>query len=131
MGKQKHTKDRLFISQTEYKHEWGGKKDTQKNPIAKLPFDYCSISLLPFDTPVCSPDGSVFDLMNIIPYLKRHKRNPVTGAPLKENDLVKLHFHKNDKGEYHDPISFKVFTESTHIVAIKPSGNVFSFETIE
>ena len=33
--------------------------------------------------------------------------------------------------EYIDPISFKPFTEFTHIVAIKTTGNVYSYETIE
>ena len=26
--------------------------------------------------------------------------------------------------EYHDPVTFKVFTEHTHIVAIATSGNI-------
>ena len=46
-------------------------------------------------------------------------------------DLIKLNFHKNDKDEFHDPISFKVFTEFTKIVAIKQSGHVYCFDTIE
>ena len=47
------------------------------------------------------------------------------------NDLIRLHFHKNEKNEYHDPVSFKTFTDYTHIVAIKTSGNVYSYDTIE
>ena len=68
---------------------------------------------------------------NIIPYIKKYKRNPVTGQPLKMTDLIKLNFHKNPKGEYHDPISFKIFTDFTHIVAIKTSGNVYGSDTVE
>lgn len=59
---------------------------------------------------------------NVFPYVKKFKRNPINGEPLKMTDLIKLNFHKNAKGEYHDPISFKVFTEYSHIVAIRTSG---------
>ena len=31
-------------------------------------------------------------------------------------------------GEYHCPVLNKVFTEFTHIVAVKTTGNVFCFE---
>jgi len=31
-------------------------------------------------------------------------------------------------GKYHCPVTFKVFNENTHIVAVKPTGNVFAFE---
>lgn len=70
-------------------------------------------------------------LRNIIPYIKKYKRNPVTGEPLKMTDLIKLNIHKNQKGEYHDPISYKIFTDFTHIVAIKTSGNVYGNDTVE
>lgn len=41
-----------------------------------------------------------------------------------------MHWTKNEKGEYEDPISYKVFTENTHIVCIKTSGHVYAYETI-
>ncbi len=34
-------------------------------------------------------------------------------------------------GRYHCPITFKEFTEHSHIVAIKPTGNVYSYDGIE
>lgn len=30
-----------------------------------------------------------------------------------------------------DPVTFKVFTDNTHIVALKPTGNVFAWDTVE
>lgn len=30
--------------------------------------------------------------------------------------------------QYHCPVTFKIFNENTHIVAIKPTGNVYSME---
>ncbi|KAL4481435.1 hypothetical protein ABPG74_007524 [Tetrahymena malaccensis] len=131
MGKHRHTKDRMFISYTEHKMEWGGKKDPEKVPMSKLPFFCCSLSLTPFKNPVCSPDGIIFDIMSIIPYIKKYKKNPVTGEDLKISDLITLKFSKNENGEYQDPISFKVFTDHTHIVTIKTSGNVYSFDTVD
>jgi len=40
------------------------------------------------------------------------------------NDLKKLNFTKNEKGEYIDPVSFKNLTDHSNIVAIKTSGNI-------
>jgi peptidyl-prolyl cis-trans isomerase-like protein 2 len=81
--------------------------------------------------PVCTSDGTTFDLTNILPWIKKHSTNPVTGLPLKANELVKLHYAKNDEGEYVDPVTFKVFTDNTHIVALKNTGNVFAYDTVE
>ena len=55
----------------------------------------------------------------------------MTGNSLKISDLIKLNFYKNDKNEYHDPISFKTFTDFTHIVFIKTTGNVYSYDSID
>jgi peptidyl-prolyl cis-trans isomerase-like protein 2 len=80
-------------------------------------------------------------------WLAKHGTNPVTGKPLKEKDLIKLNFARNGdtdahdgggsagegKGEMVDPVTFKVFTDNTHIVAIRhgSEANVFAWETVE
>lgn len=95
----------------------------------------------------------------IVPYIRKFGKHPVTGAPLKGEDLIPLIFHKNSEGfffffptnlilwfhcdcdeimkhiyvsaivgEYHCPVLNKVFTEFTHIVAVKTTGNVFCYE---
>ncbi|CAA2970588.1 peptidyl-prolyl cis-trans isomerase CYP65 [Olea europaea subsp. europaea] len=69
--------------------------------------------------------------MNIIPYIRKFGKHPATGAPLKQEDLIPLTFHKNPEGEYHCPVLDKVFTEFTHIVAVKTTGNVFCYEAIK
>ena len=73
----------------------------------------------------------MFDLTNILPWLKKHGTNPVDGQPLNSNSLVKLSFNKNDDGEYVDPVTYKPFTDNTHIIALKNSGNVFAWDTVE
>lgn len=132
MGKKQHSKDRLFLTKTEWATEWGGAKSKEiRTPFKRLPFYCCALTFTPFEDPVCTKDGSVFDVMNIIPYIRKFGKNPVTGAPLKPEDLIPLTFHKNAEGEYHCPVLNKVFTEFTHIVAVKTTGNVFCYEAIK
>lgn len=74
-------------------------------------------------------------------WLSKHGTNPVTGNPLKDKDLIKLNFARNSddggaeggKGDMVDPVTFKVFTDNTHIVAVRhgSEANVFAWETIE
>ncbi|KAG6604128.1 Peptidyl-prolyl cis-trans isomerase CYP65, partial [Cucurbita argyrosperma subsp. sororia] len=64
------------------------------------------LTFTPFEDPVCTADGSVFEIMNIIPYIRKY-------------------------GEFQCPVLNKVFTEFTHIVAIKTTGNVFCYEAVK
>ena len=73
----------------------------------------------------------MYDLLNIVPYIQKHGVDPVTGKPLKMGDLVRLNFTKNAAGEYMCPVLNKVFTEHSHIVAIRGTGNVFSHEAVQ
>ncbi|GAB1215467.1 Peptidyl-prolyl cis-trans isomerase cyp8 [Aspergillus terreus] len=97
----------------------------------RLPFNFCSLSLQPFAHPVCTPSGTIFDLTNILPWIKKHGTNPVDGSPLKSSDLIKLKIAKNESGEYVDPVTYKVLTDNTHIVALRNTGNVFAWDTVE
>lgn len=109
----------------------GARNNTVHASFKRLPFNFCSLSLQPFKHPVCTANGTIFDLTNILPWLKKHGTNPVDGSPLKNADLIKLNFTKNEAGEYVDPVTFKVFTDNTHIVALRVSGNVFAWDTVE
>eukprot|EP00249_Psilotum_nudum_P018745 c26942_g1_i1 orf=344-2128(+) len=131
MGKKQHSKDRMFITRTEWATEWGGAKSKEiRTPFKRLPFYCCALTFTPFEDPVCSQEGHVFDILNIIPYIQKFGKNPVTGAPFAIKDLIKLQFYKNSEGEYQCPVLHKVFTEFSHIVCIKTTGNVFSYEAI-
>ncbi|KAL1809996.1 hypothetical protein DCAR_0729648 [Daucus carota subsp. sativus] len=132
MGKKQHSKDRMYLTKTEWATEWGGAKSKElRTPFKRLPFYCCALTFTPFEDPVCTADGSVFDIMHIRPYIRKYGKHPVTGAPLKNEDLITLNFHKNSDGEFHCPVLDKVFTEFTHIVAIKTTGNVFCYEAIK
>jgi len=133
MGKKQHQKDKLYITNKEWKEEWGGKKEDLKEraKFRRLPYNYCTLSMQPFEHPLCTKEGVVFDLLNIVPFLKRYGKNPATGEPLAHKDLIKLNFHKNSNGQYHCPVMYKIFTQNSHIVAIKTTGNVFSYDAIE
>ena len=95
MGKHRHSKDKMFITYTELKEEWDGKKDRKRLPFSKLPFYCCSLSLSPFQNPMCSNEGHVFEMLHIIPFLKKYGKNPVTGEPQKVSDLIKMNWSKN------------------------------------
>lgn len=63
MGKHRHSKDKLYITPTEYKRDWGGKKDPSLKPIPRLSFNYCPLGFQPCGQPVCTPQGIIYDLM--------------------------------------------------------------------
>ncbi|XP_041533858.1 RING-type E3 ubiquitin-protein ligase PPIL2 isoform X2 [Microtus oregoni] len=80
MGKRQHQKDKMYITCAEYTHFYGGRKpDITRTSFRRLPFDHCSLSLQPFVYPVCTPEGVVFDLLNIVPWLKKYGTNPSNG----------------------------------------------------
>ncbi|XP_074094718.1 RING-type E3 ubiquitin-protein ligase PPIL2 [Cotesia typhae] len=137
MGKRQHQKDKMYLTYTEWTTLYGGKKSgensetSEDSTFRRLPFNHCCVSLQPFEHPYCDPDGNVFELEPILTYVKHFKHNPVTGKPFDVKKLIKLNFTKNSAGEYHCPVLFKVFSKFSHIVAVKTTGNVFSWEAVE
>ncbi|KAF2838256.1 hypothetical protein M501DRAFT_1011857 [Patellaria atrata CBS 101060] len=132
--------DKLYITHSEwsssdaYSASKGSNVSKSSAPDAsfkRLPFNFCAVSLQPFKNPVCTSTGTIFDIENIVSWLQKHHTNPVDGKPLKSPELIKLNFSKNDDGEYVDPVTYKVFTDNTHIVALRNTGNVFSWDTVE
>mmetsp|Transcript_104714 Transcript_104714/g.265877 ORF Transcript_104714/g.265877 Transcript_104714/m.265877 type:complete len:561 (-) Transcript_104714:69-1751(-) len=131
MGKNQHSKDGLHLRPTEWAEDGRGFKDRKRSPYAKLPLTCCSISLQPFDNPVGTVDGAVFEATNITRYIKRFGVNPVTGAKLEIKELIPLHFHKNGEGQLHCPVTFKVFTNHSHVVVNTASGHIYSFDAVD
>ncbi|XP_034949000.1 RING-type E3 ubiquitin-protein ligase PPIL2 [Chelonus insularis] len=137
MGKRQHQKDKMYLTYTEWTTLYGGKRsgenfDTSEDAtFRRLPYNHCCVSLQPFENPYCDPLGNIFELEPLLVYVKHFKHNPVTGKPFDLKSLIKLNFHKNADGEHHCPVLFKVFSKHSHIVAIKTTGNVFSWEAVE
>ena len=80
---------------------------------------------------MCTIEGTIFDIDNILTWLSKHGTNPVNGQSLKTTDLIKLHFLTNDEDEMVDPVTYKVFTDNTHMVAVGTTGNVYAWDTVE
>ncbi|ODQ64508.1 cyclophilin-like protein [Nadsonia fulvescens var. elongata DSM 6958] len=137
--------DKLFITHSEWATSSGGYSASggqQDSANARLinasslkqPFWYCCISQQPISKGcgLISPDGFVFDLKNIYPFLNKHgNKNPVTNEPLVRTDLIKLHIAENASGAYVDPVTFKEFTKYSEAVCIKTTGNVYDAITIK
>ncbi|KAG5647623.1 hypothetical protein DXG03_008976 [Asterophora parasitica] len=137
--------DKLYITHAEHAGEFGSHsassgfkfKAQAPHPGSRTPFDCCALSFQPFTHPVCARNadgtGHVYDLVNIVPWLKQHNNtHPITKEPLSPSDLITLHYSRKEAtGEIHDPISFKPFSEHSHIVAIATTGNVFLAESIK
>ncbi|OAA59381.1 peptidyl-prolyl cis-trans isomerase cyp8 [Cordyceps fumosorosea ARSEF 2679] len=148
--------DKLYITHSEWSSSdaysasvGAGASSRNSNngvPFRKLPFNFCAASLQPFKNPVCTPDGTIFDVEVIGAWLDKHpNQNPVDGEPLQARDLIKLNFARNaesesrgaglsdEKGDLVDPVTYKVFTDNTHIVAVRHGtyANVFAWDTVE
>ncbi|GAA5991894.1 hypothetical protein JCM5350_001966 [Sporobolomyces pararoseus] len=129
--------DKLYLTHTEHsgehgQHTAGGVGAKRRDVIlSKLPFDCCALTLKPFETPVATQEGTIYELLAIIPFLKQHGTDPMTGKKLTAGELIRLNFYKNADGQYHDPVTFKIFNDHTAIAAIKTSGNVYARESID
>ncbi|KAG7290271.1 Peptidyl-prolyl cis-trans isomerase-like 2 [Staphylotrichum longicolle] len=154
--------DKLYITHSEWSSSDAYSASTGANAGARaqrnggsthasfkrLPFNFCAASLQPFKNPVCTPSGTIFDVEIISAWLEKKATNPVTGEPLAAKDLIRLNFARNadtaddtdrngvptdGKGDFIDPVTFKVLTDNTHIVAIRHGNyaNVFAWETVE
>jgi len=131
MGKRQHQSDKMYITGKEWAAYFGGhKKSISNSEFRRLPFFCCSISMQPVENPMITKEGHVFDLLNIVPWLKKYGTNPITGKKMEAKSLIKITFHKNADGKYHCPVLFKIFNESTHIVAVATTGNVFCYDAI-
>ena len=145
--------DKLYITHSEWSSSdafsanTGARSREGAGSFKRLPFNFCAASLQPFKNAVCTADGTIFDLEVISKWLENKKTNPVNGKPLALRDLIKLNFARNadvdtrgkdgaggdGQGDLIDPVTFKVFTDNTHIVAIRHGtyANVFAWDTVE
>lgn len=91
--------DKMYVTAKEWATDFGGAKGAPESAgYKRLPYYCCSLSLQPFEHPVCTPEGVVFDILSIVPWIKERGMNPVTGEPLETKGLTRLHFHRNSEG---------------------------------
>ncbi|KAK5581183.1 hypothetical protein RB653_001213 [Dictyostelium firmibasis] len=130
MGRSK-SHNKLYITKTEWTHDFGGKKEGEKkNAFRPLPFYCCSLSLQHLDDPMSNENGNLFDLVYLMPFIKKYGKDPITNKTATMKDYFPITFSKNENDEYHCPILNKVFTDFTHIVCIKTTGNVYSYDAV-
>ena len=97
-----------------------------------MPFHMCALTYQPWETPVClAGEGLIYDQRNLEAFLKKYGVSPSSGKPASSADMVPLHLSKNERGNFQDPISFREFTDHSHLVAIRPSGNVYLYDTVQ
>lgn len=98
--------DKLYITHSEWasadsfsaSHGVGAGARAQRPSgpnFKRLPFNFCAASLQPFKNPVCTPQGTIFDVEVIGAWLEKNKTNPVNGEPLEAKELIKLNFARN------------------------------------
>ena len=161
MGRKSSAKDRAYITQSERKEGYGSVRvganansstsavvaaAARRAALVSLPYTHCALTCEPWQDPVCTPDGDVVDVIAAVPAIRASGgRNPLTGEALALKDLVRLHYHRvggggggggggsssSSIGSFGCPVTGKAFTSSSHIVAIRTTGNVFSYEAVE
>ena len=143
-AKKSASKDRGYVTASEWQRDGGGKtlttlndSNTNRRSIQKLPFHCCALSFLPFgDYPVVSlKSGAMYDLDAVLPYVMKHKKDPVTGETMKTSDLKPLklkkcfttHGRDDSAHKYECPILGSEFTNATKICVVKKTGMYFEF----
>jgi peptidyl-prolyl cis-trans isomerase-like protein 2 len=159
----KRQKEKQYLSSREQKAQGRSRSNTAHNSnqassgvVQKsLPFKCCALTLVPFETPACTISdgkangssssndsnkkdvkyGIVFENTSLTEYVWKHKKDPVTGNPLKSSQIIKLNMDKDSEtGQWQCPVLTKAFSDhNTKIVAvISPSGGneayVYSYE---
>lgn len=171
----KRQKEKQYQSSVEHKlnSQFRSGRSGNSNQSRPLPFDCCALTLTPFTNPVCciitSNDdesnnknnnvefnlnkqsgpinhGIIFENTEIIPYLLKHRMNPINANPMTTQSLVTLNMDKIDDSESNSkhrekqniwqcPIMNKPLMNHTKIVAIRiPPGNeanVYSYEAVQ
>lgn len=132
--------DKSYITHSEWMRDFGGIEERKKGEFKRLPFNFCSLSLQPVPVAggagdagmaMCNSEGSVYNLVHLLPFLRKYGVDPVTGKKASIKDYFKIHFHLNPEGELHCPATVKTFNENTKIAVVKVTGNVYSYDAIE
>lgn len=135
MGKQRG-KDRLYQTPAEQRARAVAAPRAPRRAAEPVALHLCQLTLRPHASPVCAPDGAIFDAAAIVPLTRRTGLHPLTGAPLRTSDLIPLRFACDPApgGQFRCPVLYEPFTPSVKVVAIAVKGgasaNVFSYDAV-
>lgn len=130
------TNDKLFITPAEHSGVYGrhGVSTGARRMDASVvvPFHMCALTHEPWTTPACLPDeGLVYERAHLVAFLEKYRVSPASGRAASADDVCMLHFARNERGHYYDPVSCKELTDHSHLVAIRPTGNVYLHDTVQ
>ncbi|WFD20900.1 peptidylprolyl isomerase [Malassezia caprae] len=129
------TNDKLFITPSEYSGVYGQHGATtgvrtEKSVI--VPFHMCAITHQPWTAPACLvQDGLVCDRETLEAFVQQYHVSPATGEPASVDDILALHIGAKDDGTWQDPVSLRELTDHSHLVAIRPTGYVYLYDTVQ
>jgi peptidyl-prolyl cis-trans isomerase-like 2 len=134
----KRQKEKLYQSASERSQELQSNKG---GTIKPLPFECCALTLTPYETPVMrvmvsKKIGIIFENSAILPYLMKHKIDPITGEAFTSKELYTLHMDKDEEtGQWQCPVLNKPFQKHTKIAAViqRPENEayVYSYEALQ
>lgn len=73
----------------------------------------------------------MYDKHNLQEFLARYKVSPATGEAAAPQDIISLHLARNEAGNYFDPVTMKEYTDYSHLVAVRPTGYVYLWDTVQ
>ena len=127
--------DKLFITPSEYSGVYGqhgATKGAQREKPVIVPFHMCAITYQPWTQPACLVrDGLVCDKEALVAFVQHYGKSPASGEPATLDEMLDLHISRNERGQWYDAVSMREFTDHSHMVAIRPSGHVYLFETVQ
>ena len=122
----KRQKEKQYQSSIEHKlnSQIRSGRNSGNNQPRPLPFNCCALTLTPFTNPVCcilskthnvtnttessvgiggggrriDNHGIIFENSEIIPYLLKHRKNPIDGSDMTSQSLITLQMDKNEDG---------------------------------
>lgn len=95
-----------------------------------IDFEKCALSMTNYEVPCCFEEGVIFEYTSLVKFVEKYNVNPVSGGEVNVTDILRLNMWKNQDGMWHCPITCKVFTNTSHVVAIKKTANVFSYQAV-
>jgi peptidyl-prolyl cis-trans isomerase-like protein 2 len=129
--------DKLHVTASEHAAGAGGYKAPVAHEHSRLPFTHCALTLAPWGASPCAATAAstghayLFDLLALVPYLRRHARHPITGDALASKDILRLKFARNGEGALACAATGKVLGEHTKVAALRTTGNVYSYDALQ